>query len=138
MRLTCFIMTTLGVMTSANAEFVMVSPPAAETVAIPAPPATAPIRPRPKPHPKIRPPAPDPAVTGFGDEVPLSFAVRQIVSARFQVAFGETVNPDASVDWKGGKPWRPTLAETIRPLGLTVSVVGATVTIQPAASPTDP
>jgi hypothetical protein len=135
MRLTCFILATLGVMTSANAEFVMVPPSAAETGANPAPPSTAPIRPRPKPHPKIPLPAPDPALTGFGDRVPLRFAVRQIVPARFQVAFGETVNPDASVDWKGGKPWRPTLAEAIRPLGLTVTVVGATVMIQPAASP---
>jgi len=135
MRFTCFILATLGVMTSANAEFVMVSPPTAETGANPAPPSTASIRSGPKPHPKIRPPAPDPALTGFGDKVPLGFAVRQIVPARFQVALGETVNPDASVDWKGGKPWRPTLAEAIRPLGLTVSVLGATVAIQPAASP---
>ncbi len=135
MRLTCFILATLGVVTSANAEFVMVPPPAAETGANPAPPLTAPIRPSPKPHPKIPLPAPDHALTGFGDKVPLRFAVRQIVPARFQVAFGETVNPDASVDWKGGKPWRSTLADAIRPLGLTVSVVRATVTIQPAASP---
>ncbi len=136
MRLTCFIVATLGVMTSANAEFVMVSPPAAETGASPAPaPSTATTRPAAKPRPKICHPASDPALTGFGNEVPLSFAVRQIVPARFQVAFGETVNPDASVDWKGGKPWRPTLSDAVRPLGLTVTVVGATVTIQPAASP---
>ncbi len=135
MRLTCFILATLGVMTSANAEFVMVPPPAAETGAIPAPPSTAPIRPRPIPHPKIPLPAPDPALAGFGNEVPLSFAVRQIVPARFQVAFGEAVQRDAPVDWKGGKPWRPTLSDAVRPLGLTVIVVGATVTIQPAASP---
>ncbi len=135
MRLTCFILATLGVMTSANAEFVMVPPPAAESGANPAPPSRAPIRPRPIPHPKIPLPAPDPALAGFGNEVPLSFAVRQIVPARFQVAFGETVQRDAPVDWKGGKPWRPTLSDAVRPLGLTVIVVGATVTIQPAASP---
>jgi len=132
----CFILATLGVMTSANAEFVMVPPPAAETGANPAPtPSTATTRPAAKPHPKIHPPTPDPSLTGFGDQVPLRFAVRQIVPARFQVAFGETVNRDAQVDWRGGKPWRPTLAEAIRPIGLTVTVVGATVTIQPAASP---
>ena len=67
-------------------------------------------------------------MAGFGDQVPLSFAVRQIVPARFQVAFGEAVNSNAPVDWKGGKPWRPTLSDAVRPLGLTVSVVGATVT----------
>ena len=93
------------------------------------------IRPRPKPHPKVRPSAPDPALAGFGDRVPLSFAVRQIVPARFQVAFGEAVDRDAPVDWKGGKPWRPTLSEALRPLGLAVSVVGPTVTIERAASP---
>jgi len=74
-------------------------------------------------------------VAGFGDQVPLSFAVRQIVPARFQVVFGESVNSDAPVGWKGGKPWRPTLSDAVRPLGLIVSVVGATVTIQPAGSP---
>ena len=135
MRLTCFIIATIGLVTAADAEFLMVSPPATETGDNPVPHSTAPMRPRPKPHPEIRPSAPDPALIGFGDQVPLRFVVRQIVPARFQVAFGETVNPDASVDWKGGKPWRPTLAEAIRPLGLTVSVVGATVTIQPATSP---
>ena len=65
----------------------------------------------------------------------MSFAVRQIVPARFQVAFGEAVNSDALVDWKGGKPWRATLSDAVRPLGLTISVVGATVTIDPARSP---
>jgi hypothetical protein len=135
MRLTCFIIATIGLVTAADAEFLMVSPPATETGANPAPLSTAPMRPRPRPHPKIRPHAPDPALTGFGDKVPLSFAVRQIVPARFQVAFGETVNRDAPVDWKGGKPWRPTLSEALRPLGLTVSVVSAVVTIQPANSP---
>ncbi len=134
MRLTCFIIATIGLVTAADAEFLMVSPPATETGANPAPLSTAPMRPRPRPHPKIRPHAPDPALSGFGDKVPLSFAVRQIVPARFQVAFGETVNREASVDWKGGKPWRPTLSDALRPLGLAISVTGATVTIQPAAS----
>ncbi len=135
MRLTCFINETIGLVTAADAEFLMVSPPATEIGANPAPLSTAPMRPRPRPHPKIRPPAPDPALTGFGDKVPLRFAVRQIVPARFQVAFGETVNRDASVGWKGGKPWRPTLSDALRPLGLAISVVGPTVTIRPAASP---
>jgi hypothetical protein len=125
MRLTCFIVATVGLATPSNAEFVMVSPPAPEADAKPA---------RPRPHPKLQPPAPDPALAGFGDQVPLHFAVRQIVPARFQVAFGETVNSDAPVDWKGGKPWRPTLSDAVRPLGLTVSVVGATVKIQPTRS----
>jgi hypothetical protein len=133
MRLTCLILATAGLVTSANADFVMVSPPAAEINARdPAPAAN--LRPK-STSPTLRRPAPQPVVAGFGDQVPLSFAVRQIVPARFQVAFGDTVNGDAPVAWKGGKPWRPTLSDAVRPLGLTVSVVGATVKIQPARSP---
>jgi hypothetical protein len=134
MRLTCLMLATAGLVTSANAEFVMVSQPAAEIDARDA--ARAPaanLRPK-SMSPALRRPAPQPIVAGFGDQVPLSFAVRQIVPARFQVTFGETVNSDTPVDWKGGKPWRPTLSDAIRPLDLTVSVVGATVTIQPARS----
>jgi len=130
MRLTCLILATVGLVTSANAEFVMVSQPAAEIDA--RDPASAPaanLRPK-----SLSPTPRQPVVAGFGDQVPLSFAVRQIVPARFQVAFGEAVNSNAPVDWKGGKPWRPTLSDAVRPLGLTISVVGATVTIQPATS----
>jgi hypothetical protein len=133
MRLTCLIVATVGFATPSNAEFVMVSPPAPEAAAKLAPPSSAPMRPR--PHPKLRPPAPDPALAGFGDQVPLRFAVRQIVPARFQVAFGETVDRDARVDWKGGKPWRPTLSDALRLLGLTASVVGTAVTIEPVPTP---
>ena len=134
MRLTCLILATAGLVTSANAEFVMVSQPAAEIDARDPAPGAANLRPK-SLSPTLRRPAPQPVVAGFGDQVPLSFAVRQIVPARFQVAFGETVDSDTPVDWKGGKPWRPTLSDAVRPLGLTVSVVGATVTIHPARSP---
>ena len=134
MRLTCLILATAGLVTSANAEFVMVSQPAAEIDARDPAPAPAANPGRKSLNPTLRRPPPQPVVAGFGDQVPLSFAVRQIVPARFQVAFGETVDSDTPVDWKGGKPWRPTLSDAVRPLGLTVSVVGATVKIQPARS----
>jgi hypothetical protein len=135
MRLTCLMLATAGLVTSANAEFVMVSQPSAEIDAPdPAPAPAANLRPK-SLSPTVRRPAVQPVAAGFGDQVPLSFAVRQIVPARFQVSFGEAVNSDAPVDWKGGKPWRPTLSDAVRPLGLTVSVVGATVKIQPARSP---
>ena len=134
MRVICFIMATVGLVTAANAEFLMVSPPAAETGDNLAPPPTTPMRHRPKPHPEIRPPARDPALNGFGNQVPLSFAVRQIVPAPYQVAFAESVDKAVPVDWKGGKPWRAALSDAIRPLGLTVSVAGAAVTIKTAKS----
>ena len=115
----------------ARAEFLMLSTPDAS-----APPESE----TPAPHPKLkrRPPkphvsAPEPALSGFGDQVPLTFAVRQIVPANFQVAYADTVQKDAPVNWKGGEPWRATLADAVRPLGLIVTVNGPKVTI--AAAP---
>ena len=116
----------------ARAEFLMLSTPDAS-----APPESE----TPAPHPKLkrRPPkphvsAPEPALSGFGDQVPLTFAVRQIVPANFQVAYADTVQKEAPVNWKGGEPWRATLADAVRPLGLVVTVSGPKVTI--AAAPT--
>ena len=65
--------------------------------------------------------------------IPLTFAVRQIVPAHFQVAFADAVQKDAAVDWKGGNSWRATLANAVRPLGLVITVNGPKVTI--AAAP---
>ena len=115
----------------AQAEFLMLSAP--DTSATPE-------SETPAPHPKLkrRPPkthvsASEPALSGFGDQVPLTFAVRQIVPANFQVAYANTVKKDATVNWKGGEPWRATLADAVRPLGLVVTVNGPKVTI--AAAP---
>ena len=115
----------------AQAELLMLSPPDA---------SAAPDSDTHAPHAKTkrRPPkqhvsAPEPAASGFGDQVPLSFAVRQIVPPNFQVAYADTVQKDAPVNWKGGEPWRVTLASAVRPLGLIVTVNGPKVTI--AAGP---
>ena len=130
MRPTCFVLAILALATPADAEFVIVSTQPAESGADSAPPAaTAPTTPTPRPNPKRRPASAEPALAGFGDQVSLTFAVRQIIPARYRVAWGDAVDRDAPVDWKGGKPWRATLADAVRPLGLVVSVTGTTVTI---------
>jgi hypothetical protein len=115
----------------AQAEFLMLSPPDASATQDSETPAPHPkLKRRPlKPHVS----APEPALSGFGDQVPLSFAVRQIVPANFQVAYADTVQKDAPVNWKGGEPWRATLASAVRPLGLVVTISGPKVTI--AAAP---
>ena len=71
---------------------------------------------------------------GFGHQIPLTFAVRQIVPPYFQVAFADAVQKDAAVDWKGGHSWRGTLAEAVRPLGLAITVRGPKVTIAAASA----
>ena len=65
-------------------------------------------------------------IQGYGADIPLSFAVRQIVPRAFQVAFGPGVERDRTVSWVGGKPWRTALQDAVRPLGLRVEVTEQT------------
>jgi hypothetical protein len=58
------------------------------------------------------------AAQGFGNHVPLSFAVRQIVPRSVKVTYGPGADPDALVDWKGGEGWNRVLFRAVHPLGL--------------------
>jgi hypothetical protein len=113
----------------AQAEFLLVpSPDPVSTDA--AAPATRTHKPR--TH-GLRGPQ-DLPLRGFGHQIPLTFAVRQIVPTHFQVAFAGAVQKDAAVDWKGGDSWRKTLADAVRPLGLVITVSGPKVTIAAASA----
>lgn len=70
-----------------------------------------------------------PVAHGYGRRVPLDFAVRQIVPRKVAVSYGSGVDPQAIVDWTGGRPWTATLRSAVRPLGLRVTVQNAMVTI---------
>ena len=54
---------------------------------------------------------------GFGHEVPLAFAVRQVVPARVRVTYGVGVDHRRTVTWTGGKPWNEVLKAAVAPLG---------------------
>ncbi len=54
---------------------------------------------------------------GFGDQVPLRFAVRQIVPKAVKVSYGPGADPSATVDWKGGQGWNRVLLLAVKPLG---------------------
>ncbi|UZO94536.1 Hypothetical protein RMP42_05183 (plasmid) [Roseomonas mucosa] len=69
------------------------------------------------------------AARGFGTDVPLSFAARQIVPAAFSVRYADNIDPNAPVSWVGEKPWNRALQDAIRPLGLRMTLVQGTVTI---------
>ncbi len=69
-------------------------------------------------------------VLGFGDQVPLSFACRQIVPRGVKVSYGPGVDPATPVTWKGGDTWRLVLARTIRPLGLHMVAAGMSLQIR--------
>ncbi len=70
-----------------------------------------------------------PLAVGFGEKVPLSFAVRQIVPPSLKVKYGDEAKSDAVVDWQGGREWPVVLRAAVRPLGLRVTVHGKSVSI---------
>lgn len=113
-----------------------------------APDVTTPVPEAPYPARPLRPPRdPDkpinllqqkfgraPIAHGFGHDVPLSFAVRQIVPERLRVMYANQADLSALVSWKGGQAWNVVLANAVRPLGDRVSVSPATVRIYRASA----
>ena len=57
---------------------------------------------------------------GFGQNVPLDFAVKQIVPSMTRVAYGREVDQQAAVTWRGGQAWDAVLRAAVAPLGLHV------------------
>jgi hypothetical protein len=66
---------------------------------------------------------------GFGDDVPLDFAVKQIVPPSLRVEYGATVDRQLRVSWKGGKPWQQVLRSLVDPIGLRLVLSGRVVQI---------
>ena len=70
-----------------------------------------------------------PLARGFGHQVPVSFATRQIVPHTTVIRFGPGVDLDALVTWSGGRPWNRVLASAVRPLRLRVTTTTNAVVI---------
>ena len=112
---------------AARADFVVEDPPAAAPASAPAP---APIAMAPIVDPgDSQPTTPakhddGPAAIhwkmayGFGNQVPLGFACRQIVPPAVKVTYGPGATPGMVVTWKGGKTWNHVLYDAVAPLGL--------------------
>ncbi|MGB0720059.1 MAG: hypothetical protein ACPGRX_06275, partial [Bdellovibrionales bacterium] len=66
---------------------------------------------------------------GFGSDVPLVLALRQVVPADYSYSFGPSVNPGYRVSWIGGQGWDRVVADMIAPLGYRVSIQGKTLHI---------
>lgn len=67
---------------------------------------------------------------GFGKQVPLAFATRQIVPFNVDVAFEGNVDTQARVNWQGGRPWNEALRQAIAPLGLKLTASEKKATIR--------
>ncbi|HME25952.1 MAG TPA: hypothetical protein VKI44_32225 [Acetobacteraceae bacterium] len=99
----------------ARADFVISDP------AAPEPAGASAGEPSPHPHrvpARTRSVASAGVAQGFGRQVPLSFAVRQIVPPAIHVSYGPDVDTKALVDWSGGALWDQVLRAAIEPLGL--------------------
>jgi hypothetical protein len=72
---------------------------------------------------------------GFGKQVPLVVAVRQIMPQGYTFVRGEGVDLSQSVNWQGGKVWTEVLTDAVTPLGLTAQVAGDTVVLSKAGAP---
>ena len=57
-------------------------------------------------------------IEGFGSDMPLALALRQIVPAEYAFSFGRNVNAGENISWTGGKPWNEILKDALAPLNI--------------------
>lgn len=60
--------------------------------------------------------------SGYGKQVPLGFAIRQIVPHGVRVVFAADVDTSVPVDWQGGREWNKVLATTVAQAGDVIDV----------------
>lgn len=69
------------------------------------------------------------AVQGFANNVPLAVALRQILPSEYGYSVAQDVPLSTLVSWKGGRPWRSTLEDMLRDVGLGLQEQGNMVKI---------
>lgn len=70
-----------------------------------------------------------PLATGYGNEIPLTFALRQIVPHGVLVVVRQGVCPSTIVSWHGGVPWDIALRLALAPTGLRAMITPVEVQI---------
>lgn len=68
--------------------------------------------------------------SGFGNNVPLGFACKQIVPSAVHVTFGPGANPSMLVTWQGGQGWNKVLRDAVKPIGLRLVMTHMAVEIR--------
>ncbi len=71
---------------------------------------------------------------GFGRDLPLVMAIRQIVPPEFGFVFDQGIDVQKHVSWQGGQPWDIVLQNTLAPMGMQASVNGNVVSIMRAGN----
>ncbi len=75
-------------------------------------------------------------VQGFGKDLPLAIALRQIAPAQYAYRFEQGVSAGQKVSWQGGKPWPHVLSDMLAESGLQVVIVGNVISVQRSGTPT--
>lgn len=60
-------------------------------------------------------------VEGFGSDIPLSFALEQILPAGYSASYSQGVNPEMKVSWVGGDKWENILNDLAQEEGLIIT-----------------
>lgn len=110
----------------------------------PAAPATELAKPTPVEIAPIQPAAPAPQlqkdiatkniVEGFGRDLPLVVALRQITPSNYQFGFADGVRMDEPTSWTGGIGWQELLDQTLKSKNLMARIDGQMITISPGAN----
>lgn len=73
-------------------------------------------------------------VSGFGDDIPLAMAMRQVIPASYAYSFDPSVNPGMKVSWRGERPWNAVLGDALAAKGMTMTIKNNMVRISPVAA----
>ncbi|MDH5722452.1 MAG: TcpQ domain-containing protein [Alphaproteobacteria bacterium] len=63
-------------------------------------------------------------IEGFGSDMPLVLALRQIVPSKYAYSIGKDINLGQKVSWEGEKPWNDVLTSTLTPIGISYNIKG--------------
>ena len=119
--------------------------PNPEPVAAPAPapiPAQMPTPAPVAPTKSVTVPVAHDVVDGFGKDIPLAMALRDIVPAKYAYAFSPKDIAGTKISWRGGKPWQDVLKSALEPLDFDMQVNDTQILIYakqykaPTATPT--
>lgn len=72
-------------------------------------------------------------VDGFGRDVPLTVATRQMVPQDYVVQYGQGVDPNTTVTWTGGRSWKEALSDALAEKNMKATIIADSVMIEPVA-----
>ncbi|MFA7276860.1 MAG: TcpQ domain-containing protein [Pseudobdellovibrionaceae bacterium] len=93
-----------------------------------------------EPHQKAPTPQQEPAgaanvISGFGSDIPLALALRDIVPPSYPYAFEKSEYAGVRISWNGGLPWIKVLENSLTPVGLKATLNSDTLYISAKTDP---